>query len=223
MVKARDVKAVVTPVEVAKYFLGNPSFARGDRLWYKSPFRKEDHPSFIVDERCMHDFGDNTSYNIFEFVMKYKRCGFGVSVRLLADIFGISDRDYDSAELRKWLQKKREQKEEYATAIEWYVMFMWYEIAEERKLNDKCIKALSKEPFKDDAYKNCLDHKTEIDYWVYMLNYETDTFTKKEELMNKTIRGEIPLWLKSRMLRHTLALESLHIVPDLKTGYLVDL
>lgn len=66
----KQVKMYLKPTEVVTYYLGKGTL-KADSYWYKSPFRKEKTASFCVNNRKgIHDFGDNTHYDIISFVVK---------------------------------------------------------------------------------------------------------------------------------------------------------
>lgn len=65
-----EVKQYLTPVQVVKFYLGEGNLKAGS-YWYVSPFRNEKTASFCANDRKgIHDFGDNTHYDVISFTAK---------------------------------------------------------------------------------------------------------------------------------------------------------
>lgn len=201
MIALADIKAVATPKEVARYFLGEPSYERAGKLWYCSPFRAETHPSFKVDDIGMYDFGANESYDIFRFVQEIKHCSFQESVNILAGIYGISGREYESEKLKKWLKEKQAEERQAKEKAEWFYLKVWDEVEEEERINNECLKIFAGD-FSDDTYKILLDRQVciigEKEYLVEGIN----TLQDKKDLLKKAEEGRMPKWLQVRIEKY---------------------
>lgn len=209
MIDLADIKAIASPKEVAKYFLGMPNYEKGRNAWYCSPFRQETHPSFKVDDIGMYDFGSNESYDVFRFVREIKKCSFKESVEILASLFGVTDREYDSRSLASWYKEQREKQEEYRKLLNWFYLRTWGEVDKEYKINQQCLEIFGHDP-DDETYKICLDNQASI--WgmeEYLAQY-CDTWEDKEKLMRRALKGDLPKWLMDR-LKGTTTLWDLNI------------
>lgn len=102
------IKELLTPITIAKHYLGQPNKITKDRLWYKSPFRNERTASFMVTNECFHDFGDGFHGDIFDFIQKYFHTNFSNSLKILTKDFGLPDDYQISKDLEKYIKKKRE-------------------------------------------------------------------------------------------------------------------
>lgn len=218
MIDLADVRAIATPQSLAKYLLGSPVKERRNELWYKSPFRDEMEASFEVSDRGFHDFGTGEHYDIFSFVQKLKRCSFKDSVEILASIYGIADRDYESRKLAEWYRRQREQEEKRAKIRDWFYLRVWDAVDAEDRENRELTKMFAGD-FSDNTYKICLDRQNTIDMMKEQLADYTETWQDKEELMKKAMRGELPKWLTIRLRNHIMTLESLGIVLNQKREY----
>lgn len=201
MIALADIKAIATPREVARHFLGMPSYERGGDLWYCSPFRNEEHPSFKVDDVGMYDFGSQKSYDIFGFVQSLKRCSFKESVEVLASMYGIGERNYESDKLTKWVQEKRAEEEQRKAEVERFYLQVWDEVEAEEKENNECLKIFAGD-FSDDTYKICLDRQVSILGEKEYLVECCDTWKDKEKLYEKARKGELPKWLQWRIEKY---------------------
>lgn len=65
-----EVKQHLKPTQVVKFYIGEGQYKAG-AYWYVSPFRREKTASFCAnDKKGIHDFGDNTHYDIVSFTSK---------------------------------------------------------------------------------------------------------------------------------------------------------
>ena len=210
MIALADIKAIATPKEVARYFLGEPKFTKGKNSWYCSPFREEQHPSFKVDDVGMYDFGTNTSYDIFKFVQGMKCCDFKESVNILASLFGVAERDYDDGKLAMWYKKQREEQERYRQEVHDFYLVVWDEVDDEYHVNKDCLE-IFKGDLEGDAYKICLDRQASVWSMEEYLAQEVLTWEDEEKLMQKAMKGELPTWLMDRLKVRMPMLLILHI------------
>lgn len=219
MIALVDIKNIVTPQGLAEYFLGQPSHQRGDTLWYCSPFRNEKHPSFKVDSVGMYDFGSDTNYDIFSFVMKFRNCSFKESVETLASIYGIADRDYDSKEITSWYKKQREEKARYERELHEIYLAIWDEVDKELKETCEYIEIFKGKKEYKEIYAVLLNRKLQAWSINGYLADEINTLEDKEELKQKVIKGELPIWLMDRLKIHTTILQTLLTKPQQKREY----
>lgn len=201
MIALADIKAVAKPKDVARYFLGEPSFERSGKLWYCSPFRNEEHPSFKVDDVGMYDFGSNESYDIFKFVQRLKRCNFQESTKILASLYGINEREYESTKLRNWLKGQRVEAAKAKEKSEWFYLKVWDEVEQEEKENIECLKIFAGD-FTDDTYKILVDRQTSIAGEKEYLVEDINTLQDKKNLLKKAEEGKMPKWLQKRVEKY---------------------
>lgn len=217
MVNPEDIKLIATPQSVARYLLGSPEKERKNELWYKSPFREETDASFVVSDKGLHDFGTSEHYDIFSFVQKLKHCSFKESVKLLASLYGIADRDYESEKLVAWCKKQREEQERHKKTLDWFYMRVWDEVDEEQKNNQRLLKIYTPDKYAS-TYKTLVDQQVTIEGMEEHLAQHCDTLENKEELMKKAMKGELPTWLMNR-LKATMTLWDLNTKLGQKREY----
>lgn len=216
MADLEDIRAVATPQDVAKYFLGLPVKERRNELWYKSPFRAEERTaSFVVSPKGFHDFGTGEHFDIFSFVTRLKNCTFRESVDTLASIFGIQDRAYKSRELDLWYKRQNLELDRHRALLDWLYLRIWDEVDNEYRENNECLSIFKNDI---DAYKICIDRQVSILGMKEHLAEGCDTWEEKEELMNSAIKGELPTWLMNR-LKATMTLWDLNIKLRQKREY----
>ena len=58
----KEIKELLNPTLVARYYLGNPEKTTRDKLWYKSPWRNERNASFCwkILQYRFNKFNENT-------------------------------------------------------------------------------------------------------------------------------------------------------------------
>lgn len=123
MINSKDVKAVLTPLIVVQRYLGQPIKRINETLWYKSPFRNEKTPSFIVsNEKGIHDFGSSEHYDIFSFIQKLYNLTFTDSINFLVKDFGLDINNTSlSREQIEHLKKEQQKQRIYRETIKnWY-------------------------------------------------------------------------------------------------------
>ena len=116
------VKENITPLQVARKYLGEPSKKAGKTVWYYSPLRaKERTPSMAVnDNKGFTDFGTGKNYDIISFIQEYYNCKPKQAVEILARDFGINLDVYSESNL-ELLKKQREEEIKIQNAINsWY-------------------------------------------------------------------------------------------------------
>lgn len=107
MLSAKEIREQISPIDVALKYLGQPDKKRYGKLWYKSPFRSERTPSFMVDEKSFHDFGDSWDGDIFAFIERYYSVDFRKAVQIIKSDFGIIDNNWGDKQLSRYLNERR--------------------------------------------------------------------------------------------------------------------
>lgn len=104
------VKDNITPLQVARKYLGEPSKRMGKTLWYYSPLRaKERTPSMAVnDNKGFTDFGTGKNYDVISFIQEYYNCKPKEAVEILARDFGINLDIYNDKAL-ELLKRQRDE------------------------------------------------------------------------------------------------------------------
>lgn len=116
------VKDNITPLQVARKYLGEPSKRMGKTLWYYSPLRaKERTPSMAVnDNKGFTDFGTGKNYDVISFIQEYYNCNPKQAVEILARDFGIN-LDIYNENILELLKKQRDEEIKIQNAINsWY-------------------------------------------------------------------------------------------------------
>ena len=116
------VKDNITPLQVARKYLGEPSKRMGKTLWYYSPLRaKERTPSMAVnDSKGFTDFGTGKNYDVISFIGEYYNCKPKEAVEILARDFGINLDIYNDKAL-ELLKRQRDEEILRQQAINlWY-------------------------------------------------------------------------------------------------------
>lgn len=115
-----EIKRIITPIMVAHYYLGQPTKS-GNRLWYKSPFRKERTASFMATNEGFHDFGDGWHGDIIDFIGRYFNTDFINAIKILCKDFGLPDNEPMSKDMEMHLKRQREQEQRMKQNLEnWY-------------------------------------------------------------------------------------------------------
>lgn len=116
------IKELLEPIAIAKHYLGTPNKVQRNRLWYKSPFRNERTPSFMVNEKGFHDFGDNWHGDIIDFVRKYYNTDFRTAMKILSSDFNLPEDEKMSKEFKAYIKQQREEEKKVQQAIEnWFI------------------------------------------------------------------------------------------------------
>lgn len=110
MINSKEIKTILTPLIVVQRYLGQPIKRINETLWYKSPFRNEKTPSFIVsNEKGIHDFGSSEHYDIFSFIQKLYNLTFTDSMNFLIKDFGLEINN--TSLTRKQIEKLKEEQQ----------------------------------------------------------------------------------------------------------------
>lgn len=198
MVNAEDVKLAATPKDVARYFLGEPNSERGGKLWYCSPFRREEHPSFEVTDIGMYDFGDSEFYDVIKFIEKLRNVSFKESIEILATTFGVPNREYEDKAMFEWYKKQREEEKEYHDKLHEFYLTVWDEVDKEYHENKEYLEALNGR-LGLDSFADCLHRKAEIWGMEEYLALGINSWQDEEKLYQSALKGEIPKWLMNRI------------------------
>lgn len=117
-----EVKQHLKPTQVVKFYIGEGEYKAG-AYWYVSPFRNEKTASFCANDRKgIHDFGDNTHYDIVSFTSKLFNLSNIDTIKKLINDFNLplnfGDRkpkifyERDVAKFKKELARKEQEKHE---------------------------------------------------------------------------------------------------------------
>ena len=118
----KEIKELLKPTLVARYYLGNPDKTTRDKIWYKSPWRNERTASFMVDDNAgFHDFGENWHGDIMDFVGRYYNTDLINSMKILTSDFNLPEDEKISPDLKKYLKKQKDEERKIQQAIEnWF-------------------------------------------------------------------------------------------------------
>ncbi len=118
----KEIKELLKPTLVARYYLGNPDKTTRDKIWYKSPWRNERTASFMVDDNAgFHDFGENWHGDIMDFVGRYYNADLIDSMKILTSDFNLPEDEKISPDLKKYLKKQKDEERKIQQAIEnWF-------------------------------------------------------------------------------------------------------
>lgn len=123
MINSKEIKTILTPLIVVQRYLGQPIKRINETLWYKSPFRNEKTPSFIVsNEKGIHDFGSSEHYDIFSFIQKLYNLTFIDSINFLINDFGLEINNTSlTREQIEHLKEEQQRQKAYRENIKkWY-------------------------------------------------------------------------------------------------------
>lgn len=118
----KEIKELLSPVTVARYYLGSPDREIRGVLWYKSPFRNERTASFMVDEKSFHDFGESWDGDVMNFVERYYNVDLKNAMRILTSDFHLPESDKISKDLKLYLKQQRDEERKIQQTIEnWFI------------------------------------------------------------------------------------------------------
>lgn len=118
----KEIKELLNPTLVARYYLGNPEKTTRDKLWYKSPWRNERTASFMVDDNVgFHDFGENWHGDVMDFVGRYYNTDLINAMKILTSDFHLPEDEKISLDLKRYITQQRDEEKKIQEAIEnWY-------------------------------------------------------------------------------------------------------
>jgi DNA primase len=118
----KEIKELLKPTLVARYYLGNPDKTTRDKIWYKSPWRNERTASFMVDDNAgFHDFGENWHGDIMDFVGRYYNTDLINAMKILTSDFNLPEDEKISQDLKKYLKQQKDEERKIQQAIEnWF-------------------------------------------------------------------------------------------------------
>jgi DNA primase len=185
------LKQMISPIDLAQRTLGNPVHKKG--YWYKSPFRTEERTaSFEVTENGFHDFGTGKHYDIIAFMQRLYNCSFKEAVEKLSVMYGLTENEYETESMRRYLEEKRLAMNAYKEKVEnWYYYF--FDLVEKVwDDNEACIQAVGYDPgtlailYDRQIFLGCLREEL----------FETQTFEEKERLRAQITKEGIPEWMR---------------------------
>ena len=186
MNRPEQIKQLLTPTVVAQHYLGTGK-QRGNKIWYKSPFRNERTASFIVTDNEFHDFGDSWHGDVIDFVGRYYNTDFINAMKILSRDFGLPEEEPISKELEKYLKQKKEEEIRIKRNLNIWFNSTFSKLCDELQSWQKVIPRVKGEALAI-AYKE-----------EQRLNYLTDLFiyaTEDEKVELWKNRREIELCLK---------------------------
>lgn len=174
-----ELKYNIKPTELAVRFLGEPKRKVGKRWWYNSPFRQETQPSFVVSDKGFHDFGDNWTGDIIDFMQRIFGIDFKKAVEYLKRMYGFTDSEYETPKIKhiKQLQMKQRQEKELKI-VEWYNRIYGY-LCDTWKLWIDCLHEF--EPLTS-GYAYVINRIFIVDYWI---DYFMEHINEKERLYDE--------------------------------------
>ena len=154
-----QIKQLLTPIMVAQHYLGQGK-TKGNRVWYKSPFRNERTASFMVSEEAYHDFGDGWHGDVIDFVGRYYNTDFINAMKILSRDFGLSEDEPISKEVEQYIKRKREEEQQMKMNLDNWFNSAYNKLCDELNITEKAIK--------NTAMKNKL-----VGLWKYLYNRES--------------------------------------------------
>lgn len=117
----KEIKELLNPMLVARYYLGNPDKTTRDKIWYKSPWRNERTASFMVDNISFHDFGEGWDGDVINFVERYYNTDFVTAMKILTSDFNLPEDEKISPDLKDYIKQQRDEERRIQQAIEnWF-------------------------------------------------------------------------------------------------------
>ena len=154
-----QIKQLLTPIMVAQHYLGQGK-TKGNRIWYKSPFRNERTASFMVDEEAYHDFGDGWHGDVIDFVERYYNTDFINAMKILSRDFGLPEDEPISKEVEQYIKRKREEEQQMKRNLDNWFNSTYNKLCDELHVSERAIQ--------NTAMKNKL-----VGLWKYLYNRES--------------------------------------------------
>ena len=154
-----QIKQLLTPIMVAQHYLGQGK-TKGNRVWYKSPFRNERTASFMVDNKSFHDFGDGWHGDIIDFVERYYNTDFINAMKILSRDFGLPEDEPISKEVEQYIKRKREEEQQMKMNLDNWFNSTYNKISDKLHITEKAIQ--------NTAMKNKL-----VGLWKYLYTRES--------------------------------------------------
>lgn len=174
-----ELKLNISPLEVATRYLGEPEKRQGSSFWYKSPFRQETEPSFVVSHKGFHDFGDNWSGDIIDFIQRLYNISFKEAIEFLKREYGFTENEYENAKIRHIKQKQMVQRQrKQVEAEEWFNRIYGY-LCDMWKKWEECLAEF--EPLSS-GYAYAQNRIFILDYWI---DYFLEHTSEKERLYDE--------------------------------------
>ena len=155
-----QIKQLLTPIMVAQHYLGQGK-TKGNRIWYKSPFRSERTASFMVDDKSFHDFGDGWDGDVIDFVERYYNTDFINATKILSKDFGLPEDEPISKEVEDYIKLKREEEQQIKKNLDDWFSSTYNKISDELKIVEKAIQ--------NTAMKNKF-----VGLWKYLYSRESN-------------------------------------------------
>lgn len=175
-----QIKQLLTPIIVAKQYLGQGRI-KGNRVWYKSPFRVERTASFMVDDKAFHDFGDDWHGDVIDFVGRYYNTDFINAMKILSRDFGLPEDEPISKEVEQYLKQRREEEQQMKRNLDNWFNSTYNKICDEIQLIEKVIPNIVKYKL-GEILPWAYDKETKLNYLWEIFFDAVDNDKKKIEL-----------------------------------------
>lgn len=185
--RAEEIKRIIKPQDVAYRYLGVPN-KRGNKLWYKAPWRDERTASLLVDDRGFYDFGESWGGDIFAFTQKYFRVDFKTAYAMICRDFNITTDDNFSNESTRHTIELRKQETEIKNRLREWFDEIWNKLCEELHIVQKAIPYL-----RGDALAIYYDKEFKIELLIEQLENIKTTEEIAQTYKNKDLIEEVLL------------------------------
>lgn len=142
-----EIKQIITPIMVAQRYLGTGK-QKGNKLWYKSPFRNERTASFLVDNKSFHDFGDDWDGDIFSFIQRYYNTNFANAMKIIISDFGLPEQEKIDKDFKKYIKQKAKENQQVKLKLDDWFNSTFNKITKQLKTTNIVIKYVNKETLK---------------------------------------------------------------------------
>lgn len=183
----KEIKELLTPISVAKYYLGQPVREQTNRIWYKSPFRNERTASFMVTNNELHDFGDGWHGDIISFVEKFYNTSFVNAMKILTKDFGLPDNEKVSEEFAHYIKQCREEERQLKRNLD-----KWFYATLVRLIDELHKWTRIKKYVFGDALVITIDKEQYLEYLV-------------DEFINANEKQKIELWKERKDIEKYLS------------------
>lgn len=122
MDKFKQIKELVSPIDVALKIIGTPDKSTSNKLWYKNPIREERTASLAVDKVGFYDFGINKFYDVISFTSEYLGLKPLEAVDVLSSYFNIKldDNTLSKEEIER-IKAERKIKREHENKVKDFI------------------------------------------------------------------------------------------------------
>ena len=176
-----QIKQLLTPIMVAQHYLGQGK-TKGNRIWYKSPFRTERTASFMVDNKSFHDFGDSWDGDIINFIERYYNTDFINAMKILSRDFGLPENEPISREVEQYIKRKREEEQQMKRNLDNWFNSTYNKLCDELNITEKAIKNTAMQNKFVGLWKYLYNRESKLNYLWEIFFDAVDDEQKKLEL-----------------------------------------